>query len=169
MEQNKKIVNASKTSYDGIKFRSKLEAFTYRKLKESGLKFKYEEIKFILWEGFRPEKVLNINNFYSKGKKEKKKFTKYQKEIKPDIMVDNSILSDITYTPDFILCEEGYVIIIEVKGNPNDVYPYKKKMFLKLLEEKQENYIFIEVRNKGQVLDIIDFIKEGNFDDAKID
>lgn len=84
-------------------------------------------------------------------------------------MVDNSILSDITYTPDFILCEEGYVIIIEVKGNPNDVYPYKKKMFLKLLEEKQENYIFIEVRNKGQVLDIIDFIKEGNFDDAKID
>ncbi len=39
---NKKIKNARITVIDGIKFRSGLEAFTYKLLKESGIKCEYE-------------------------------------------------------------------------------------------------------------------------------
>lgn len=35
---------------------------------------------------------------------------------------------DITYTPDFML--NKHKIFLEIKGYPNDVYPYKKKMFI---------------------------------------
>lgn len=49
---NKKIKNATKVEYDGIKFRSKLEAYTYKKLKESGLVAQYETETFTLLEPF---------------------------------------------------------------------------------------------------------------------
>ncbi len=46
---NKKIRNATRLDIDGFKFRSKLEAFTYSKLKENGIDdFAYETIKFVL-------------------------------------------------------------------------------------------------------------------------
>jgi len=52
---NKKVRNAVSKVYKGIKFRSKLELFTYRKLEEAGIKSLYEERKFVLMEGFRFE------------------------------------------------------------------------------------------------------------------
>ncbi len=49
---NLKIRNATKVEIDGIKFRSKLEAYTYRRLKEEGFKFLYEEITYTIIEKF---------------------------------------------------------------------------------------------------------------------
>lgn len=49
---NKKIRNATPLTYDGITFRSKLEAFTYKKLLEIGIKPEYENEKFILIPAF---------------------------------------------------------------------------------------------------------------------
>lgn len=43
-----KVKNATPTQLDGIKFRSKLEAYTYKKLKETGIKAEYEPIHFEL-------------------------------------------------------------------------------------------------------------------------
>lgn len=43
-----KIKNAQPNVYDGIKFRSKLETYTYKKLKEAGIKAEYEPIHFEL-------------------------------------------------------------------------------------------------------------------------
>ena len=43
-----KVRNATPTQLDGIKFRSKLEAYTYKKLKEAGIKAEYEPIHFEL-------------------------------------------------------------------------------------------------------------------------
>lgn len=56
---NKKVKNARITIIDGIKFRSNLEAFTYKALKESGLKFEYEPYSFVLIPqfNFNGEKV----------------------------------------------------------------------------------------------------------------
>lgn len=71
-EVNKKIKNATRVEVDGIKFRSKLEAFCYNQLKLNGLEAKYEEETFVLQEAFT----------YQDLDKEKK--------IRP-----------ITYTPDF--------------------------------------------------------------------
>jgi hypothetical protein len=45
---NKKVRNARETIIDGIKFRSSLEAFTYKLLIESGLEFQYEPQSFEL-------------------------------------------------------------------------------------------------------------------------
>lgn len=52
MKKNKKIKNATPNTFDGIKFRSKLETFAYRRFKEEGLSFAYEKHRFILLKGF---------------------------------------------------------------------------------------------------------------------
>ena len=49
---NKKVKNATPIEKDGIKFRSKLEAYTYDKLKEYNLSFNYESERFDLIPSF---------------------------------------------------------------------------------------------------------------------
>ena len=50
--KGKAKIRSKPTEIDGIKFRSKLEAFTYKKLKENKIKHEYESEKFVLHEGF---------------------------------------------------------------------------------------------------------------------
>ena len=138
---NKKIVNTSPLEYRGIKFKSRLEATAYKLLLSSGFKPKYEEVKFVLWEGFKPTVP-----FYNK--------TRGTKSLVPDMKK----LIDITYTPDFTFNHKGYMIIIEVKGFENDTFPIKKKMFRKLLEKSPEKYVYFEVYNKKHIADAIEII-----------
>ena len=49
---NVKIRNAKPNEYDGVKFRSKLETYIYKKLKENGIDAEYEKHKFILLKSF---------------------------------------------------------------------------------------------------------------------
>ena len=51
--ENKKIKNATKVEVNGIKFRSKLEAYTYKKLKENNIQADYESKRYILLEKFK--------------------------------------------------------------------------------------------------------------------
>lgn len=46
------IKNATKVEIDGIKFRSKLEAFAYKRFKEEGLDFEYEAHTYTIIEKF---------------------------------------------------------------------------------------------------------------------
>ena len=50
--QNKKIKNATPIEVDGIKFRSKLELYTYKKLKEANIVTEYEQHKYELLPAF---------------------------------------------------------------------------------------------------------------------
>ena len=50
--QNKKIKNATPIEADGIKFRSKLELYTYKKLKEANIVTEYEQHKYELLPAF---------------------------------------------------------------------------------------------------------------------
>lgn len=50
--QNQKIKNATVTTVDNIKFKSKLEAYTYQKLKEANIKVEYEPTKYELFPAF---------------------------------------------------------------------------------------------------------------------
>ena len=50
--QNQKIKNATVTTVDNIKFKSKLEAYTYQKLKEANIKVEYEPTKYELLPAF---------------------------------------------------------------------------------------------------------------------
>lgn len=48
-----KVRNATPNIYDGIKFRSKLETYTYKKLKEAGIDAEYESTHFELIPKFK--------------------------------------------------------------------------------------------------------------------
>ena len=47
-----KVKNATPTQVDGIKFRSKLEAYTYKKLKEAKILAQYEQHRYMLLPSF---------------------------------------------------------------------------------------------------------------------
>ena len=49
---NKKVKNATPYEYEGIKFRSKLEQFTYELFKKSGIALDYEAVTFELVPSF---------------------------------------------------------------------------------------------------------------------
>ena len=50
--QNKKVRNATKIEVDGILFKSKLEAYTYKKLKEANIDAEYEMHRYELLPAF---------------------------------------------------------------------------------------------------------------------
>lgn len=47
-----KVKNATPIQLDGIKFRSKLEAYTYKKLKEANIYAEYEQYRYMLLPSF---------------------------------------------------------------------------------------------------------------------
>ncbi len=141
--ENKKILNASPLEYDGISFKSKLEKMAYQTLKENHLPVEYEPKKFIIWEGFKPTVP-----FYNKDAK-----TRMLKQ-------ETKKLISISYTPDFVLNYNGYLVILELKGMENDIYPLKKKMFRKWLEENEPHSIYFEIYTKKQLLQAIEIIKK---------
>jgi hypothetical protein len=104
--ENKKVKNATKHTYDGIVFDSKLEMLAYQRLKGYGFDFNMKDVI----------------------------------ELVKSFMFNGKLVKSITMEPDFNLDVHGVHIIVETKGNPNDVYPYK----LKLLKQKimQDNYVY---------------------------
>lgn len=145
-----KIKNATALTVDGIKFRSKLEAYTYRRLSEEGINSEYEVHKYNL---------LNKNTY---------KGTIYEphkvKGIKAFRKVSNNIRA-ITYTPDFVNTKDKW--IIEVKGYANDVFPLKWKMFKSLVEI--QGYTLYLPSTQKQVRETVDLIKaEKNEKNKKI-
>lgn len=140
---NKKIKNATSTSYNNITFKSKLEVSCYKKLETSGLSFSYEAEKITIWEGLK----ITRTTVYLPDKK--------TKLLVPKINFKNR---SITYTPDFKIIYNEYVIYIDAKGFANDVYPIKKKMFFQYLD-KMDNHIFFEVHSVKQMIGTIEIIK----------
>lgn len=148
--ENKKIKNAAGEVCNGIKFRSKLEGRLYGKMLKLGLNPEYEAETIVLWEGFRPSQP-----FYVDGAPQ---ITK--KSLIP------LLLEDWKYTPDFILEFGGYKFYIEAKGQPNDLWPYKRKLFLRWIEKQQKCYFF-EVRTIRGLVKSIELMKQIAKDDEK--
>lgn len=152
MEENKKVKNATKIEYNGIKFRSIFECNCYKLLEQEGWNFHYEAKKIVLCEGFYPPYFVKVYDVY-KPRLQRKVFGLNEQKI-----------IAMTYTPDFYLQYKGYEIYIESKGNPNDTYPLKKKLFLSyLVKEAQatgKKYIFFEPHSKKQMKEVINIIKE---------
>lgn len=138
---NKKIKNARKSVFNGITFKSTLEASFYKTLVATGLTPNYETAKFILAEGFKPTVP-----FYNRSKSKV-------------FRMDMSKIRDITYTPDFTIPYKGTLFIIEAKGIENDTYPIKKKLFRKLLESIKIPCVYFEVHTKKELLEVIKIIK----------
>lgn len=138
---NKKIKNATKKIYKDIIFKSVLEATCFRILSDEGLNPQYEQMKFVLWEGYYP-----TIPFYTKDKKT------------GNLKLDSVKIKDITYTPDITFWYKDTLVVVEVKGFENDVYPYKKKMFRKLMETQKDVIVF-EIFSKKTMLEAIKIIK----------
>jgi hypothetical protein len=137
---NKKVRNATKVTYDNITFRSKLEFYCYKQLKANQIPFKYEEITFTLLDAF------TFDNLCYEVVKSKKQFIEASNKIRP-----------ITYTPDFV----GNNWIIETKGNPNDSWPLRWKLFKKYLVDNNFKYSIFVPKNQKQVNETINIIKNG--------
>lgn len=151
---NKKIVNANPMVCDGIEFRSQLEVMTYKTLKEGGITPEYEKHTFTLWEGFTPTiPFLTKNTLKRKDRR--------CMPLSTSTMIVHKPLTSITYTPDFYFEYGGRKVIVEAKGVPNDVYPYKFKMFRKYLEQQPDKdaYIIWEIHTKKQLLECISHLK----------
>ncbi len=140
---NKKIRNATPKEFNGIKFKSILEVMVYKTLLSVGFEPLYEKNKFVIWQGLYPSVP-----FYDKDAT-----TRMLKLNKKKII-------DITYTPDFTFEYNKRLIIIEVKGFENDVFPVKKKLFRKSLEETHPEALFFEIYTKKQLLQAIEIIKK---------
>jgi len=155
-DENRRVVNATPTSYDGISFKSRLEVMIYKTLKEQGLNPLYEGMKYVLIGGFKPTVP-----FYTKDSKTKM------------LRLNGKKLIDSTYSPDFILKYNGYTVIIEGKGFLQDSYVLKRKLFRKYLEDlekcHEEKFIYFEVYTKKQLLQAIDIIKSLKQDTQEYD
>lgn len=150
MGENKKIKNTRSAEYEGITFKSQLEKSCYKKIKEHGLDAEYESERIVLWDGIKLDKV----SLYAP---KKIRAGKYEK----DIQQQTRALRNVTYTPDFIITRGRHKVYIDVKGKENDVYPIKKKMFLKHLEERNDGkiYHFFEPHSVKQMVQTINTIK----------
>ena len=127
---NKKVINATEVTVNGVKYRSKLEARCAQILKENNISFEYE-----------PLKIEYIPKFEYYGEKYRAAF----------------------YTPDFII-DNKY--ILEIKGFPNEVYRYKKKLvLLKLL--KDNTYRFFEIKTITQLRQWIKDYKDKKYEETK--
>lgn len=138
--ENKKIKNATSKVLDGIQFKSRLEASIYKTLKEHGIEASYEKVTFEFVPRLRPTVP-----FFNRIKK------LFGLEMKP--------LHPITYTPDFTFDYKDMLIIIEAKGFENDVYPVKKNLFRRHLEDMEKYTMYFEIRTKKELLEALRIIK----------
>jgi len=134
-------VQAKKISYDGIKFASGLERYTYMALKKAKLFEGYENEVFQLIKGF------NFNNIsYEKQANGKGEYVdRGQKKI-----------LGIKYTPDFV----GKDYIIECKGRANESFPIRWKLFKLWLTKNNIGKTLYKPQNQKEVDRTVDLIKQ---------
>jgi hypothetical protein len=147
---NKKVRNATTLEYEGITFKSKLELYCYKQLQQLALvlpiDFSYDSIKFNLLDPF-----LFTNDCYELVKR--KNYKQFE-QIK-------SIVKGMTYTPDFVIThtDTKEVFIIETKGNPNDAFPIRWKLFKKFLSDNKIQASVYMPRNQKHIDQVINIIK----------
>ena len=141
MVVNKKIKNANPLEYNGIRFKSRVEVSIYKLLKAHNIEAKYENKTFVLSPSIRPTVP-----FYNRTKK-----AGFHSIMSP--------INNITYTPDFTFMYNNILVIVEVKGFENDVFPVKRNLFRKLLETLDTYCMFFEVRTQKEMLEALEVIK----------
>ena len=134
-----KVRNAKKSSYKGLDFKSNLELHCYKKLEEAKVPVKYEKKTFTIF----PAMVYPLACYEGTTKKLYNKGSK----IRP-----------ITYTPDFV--DPKGKFIIETKGYANESFPLRWKLFKKHLKENNHHYVLFMPRNKKQVDEVVELIKQ---------
>ena len=134
-------VQAKKISYDGIKFASGLERYTYMALKKAKLFEGYENEVFQLIKGFNFKNISYEKQANGKGEY----IDRGQKKI-----------LGIKYTPDFV----GKDYIIECKGRANESFPIRWKLFKLWLTKNNIGKTLYKPQNQKEVDRTVDLIKQ---------
>lgn len=151
---NRKIKNAIPVTEDGIEFKSKLEWYCYKTCKEKGLILSYEPTKFVFLQSAKLSKVI----IYSHSK------TLKRLKLLPSVR-------ELSYTPDFYLFYNNAHIYIDTKGYPNDAYPIKRKLFINLLENSNNDNLkiyFFEPSCRKEIDECINLIKNININENPV-
>ena len=114
ISRKKGPVTSKVVSYDGITFKSGLEKYMYKALKDANIPCEYENHTFELLPSFTFKNDCIERQANSKG---------------DFINRGNKKVLNLKYTPDFI----GDGFIIETKGRANDAFPLRWKMFKYLM------------------------------------
>ncbi len=135
-------VVSKKTTIDGIKFASGLEAYMYKALKAAKIDAAYEGSTYTIFQGFDLNKT--VIERCANGKGEYK--DRGNKRILP-----------IKYTPDFI----GKGFIIECKGRANESFPMRWKLF-KHYAEHNLNSVLYKPQNQKECDKTVELILKQN-------
>jgi len=138
-------VNSKKSVYDGVTFQSKLEMYCYKKLKEAGIDFKYEEDTYEIFPGFKHKGRY--------GKKSSRGFG----------VKENRVIRAVTYTPDFV--SDKHRFIIETKGYvpSQHSFPLRFKMFLNYCQQNgMGDYAIYIPSNQAQVDQVVQDIVDNS-------
>lgn len=142
MRYNRKVMNASISTYRGVEFKSKLEGKAYELFLDAGLAPEYELEAITLLDGFKPSV-----GFYTTPEKGRV------------LGLNSYVVRKTTYTPDFIIRgRRNYYI--ETKGFKTDSYNIKVKLFRRWLEDNDPTAYFFEVKTLNQVRQAINIIKD---------
>ena len=134
-----KVKNAKKQLYKGITFQSQLELHCYKELKIAKISAEYEKTTFTIFDPL----------VYPQACYEGTKKKLYNKGSK---------IRAITYTPDFV--DPNGKWIIETKGYANESFPLRWKLFKKHLKDNNHHYVLFMPRNKKQVDEVVELIKQ---------
>jgi len=134
--KRQKVRNAQRLSYYGIQFKSKLELYTYKKLKEANLRVNYEKETFTL-----------IDKFDYAGRS----MELFKRQGVKTFDWQRPHIRGMTYTPDFTDMRGKW--IIECKGHPNDAFPIKWKMFKQYLNKNHPGFTLYMPRNHKHIKD----------------
>ena len=145
--RKRKLVQSKKTTVDGIKFASGLEAYMYKCLKDAKIKAEYEGEEFILDRGVFTSiqivtRELQGREFANRGRK----------RILP-----------IKYTPDFV----GDGFIIECKGRANEAFPLRWKLFKKWIGINRPNTLIFKPQNKKDCDAVIEILTNNSCTEKK--
>ena len=148
VKRNKQITRSTKVQYQGLNFASKLEMHMYKLLKQAMIPVEYERKTFSLVEGFD-----FTNASYEKTRVKKFLHDRGNKNVLP-----------IKYTPDFLDIQDPPRFIIECKGNPNEAFPIRWKLFKRYLINKNIKADLFMPRNQKDCAEVVKIIKQSIVD-----
>ena len=132
-------VRSKKKIVDGIEFKSGLEAYMYKALKDAKIKAKYEGETYELIPSFSFNNKVYERQSNGKGEYKNR---------------GNKKILNIKYTPDFV----GSDFIIECKGRANETFPIRWKLFKMYLYHTRSEITLYKPQNQKECDETVNLI-----------
>ena len=132
-------VRSKKVIVDEIEFKSGLEVYMYKALKNAKIKATYEGTTYELVPSFDLKNKVYERQANGKGEYKNR---------------GNKKILKISYTPDFT----GRGFIIECKGRPNEAFPIRWKLFKRYVSENLPKVTIYKPQNQRECDETVNLI-----------